>query len=428
LDPVLVTGSSVLVDDDLAPRLTEAARQWLSSRGYDVQIQDDHEEGFHVLSGQGADWCPRVYVHLLTDLFQQGLTRCLVGTRGLLGEGWDASRINVLIDLTTVTTSMSVNQLHGRSLRLDPHDSEKVANNWDVVCVAPEFAKGLDDYGRFRRKHKTLFGVTDDGAVEKGVGHVHAAFAEMKPEALEHSISVLNADMLRRAGNRSHARQLWRIGEPYHPEPVCTLEVGTSGMGGGFPPIGRSGDPWSGATLTEAIGTAVLGALRQAGLVSRCGEVQLSSRTGGYMRVFLKQATAEEGAIFTQALEEALGSLNRPRYVISRHVEHVEETWLSRLLPEVVSHYFQRRRQQFVMLHAVPAVLAKNISLARIYQQHWNRHVSPGEALFAHRGRGEQLLLEAKQKSLVPQNSVTQQEVFLCGEVFSDDGATTPGE
>jgi len=29
-----------------------------------------------------------------------------------------------------------------------------VANNWDVVCLAPEFTKGLDDYERFIKKHK----------------------------------------------------------------------------------------------------------------------------------------------------------------------------------------------------------------------------------------------------------------------------------
>ena len=60
-----------------------------------------------------------------------------MGTRGLLGEGWDASRINVLVDLTTVTTHMSINQLRERSFRLDKHWPEKVANNWDVVCVLP---------------------------------------------------------------------------------------------------------------------------------------------------------------------------------------------------------------------------------------------------------------------------------------------------
>ena len=99
LDPILVTGSSVLIDADAAAKFDTAAQTWLAQRGFDVELEFGQEEGFHSINGKGADWCPPVYVALITDLFQQGLTRCLVGTRGLLGEGWDANKVNVLIDL-----------------------------------------------------------------------------------------------------------------------------------------------------------------------------------------------------------------------------------------------------------------------------------------------------------------------------------------
>ncbi len=38
--------------------------------------------------GEGADWSSRTYVSLVTEAFELGLTRCVVGTSGLLGEGW----------------------------------------------------------------------------------------------------------------------------------------------------------------------------------------------------------------------------------------------------------------------------------------------------------------------------------------------------
>ena len=72
--------------------------------------------------------------------------------KGITREGWDASRINVLIDLTTVTTSMSINQLRGRSIRLDKEWPEKVANNWDIACLAEEFTNGFSDYERFGKE------------------------------------------------------------------------------------------------------------------------------------------------------------------------------------------------------------------------------------------------------------------------------------
>src|SRR5262245_52055831 len=117
-----------------------------------------------------------------------------------------------------------------------------------------EFTKGLDDYQRFRAKHQHLFGVTDDGAIEKGVGHVHAAFTTLKPEGVEGSVAMLNAEMLKRVPNRAASRALWRIGQPYHPAPVHALEIGQSGGGGGgFPPFAGRRDPWTHHSLSLAI-------------------------------------------------------------------------------------------------------------------------------------------------------------------------------
>jgi len=418
LDPVLVTGSSVLVDDDMASTFDAAARAWMQQNGYSAELRMGEEDGFHSISGRGGDWCPRVYVQMITDLFQQGVTRCLVGTRGLLGEGWDANRINVLIDLTTVTTSMTVNQLRGRSIRLDPRDPQKLANNWDVVCIAPEFSKGLDDYHRFIAKHKTLFGVTDDGAIEKGVGHVHAAFTELRPEGLEDSTEVLNADMLERIDDRPRVRDLWKIGHAYQAEPVraveTMVETGVRNSGGkAFPAMGSPKDPWSAKSLALAIGTAVLEALRETGQLEFDRNIHAGERSGGYVRLFLEEATEEESRVFSGALREALGPLRKPRYVIPREAEVVTPTWLTRILPSVVGQFFERRQRRRVMLHAVPLSLSRNRDDVAIFEKHWNQHVSPGEAIYAYHGAGAGLIDQARQSGIAPRNQVHDKEIFI---------------
>lgn len=365
------------------------------------------------MNGTGGDWCPCVYVALITELFQRGLTKCLVGTRGLLGEGWDATKVNVLVDLTSVTTSTSVNQLRGRSFRLDPDEPEKLADNWDVICVAPEFTKGLDDYARFIDKHDTLFGLTDDGAVEKGVGHVHAAFTEIKPEGIEDSMPVLNAEMLARPQRRAEFRDLWRIGEPFHQVPIHAVES-SGGGGGGFPPFPGAKSPWSGESLAAAVSESVLGALRDASLIPRGeGSLHIGTRSGGYVRAFLKDADAAASALFSEALHEALGPLDNPRYVIPRYVDFIDDTWLSRILPRLIGRYFQRTTRTMQMLHAVPSVFGRNKELTLIYQRHWNTRVSPGEAVFAQRGEGEALLEQALRSGTVPQTRPHRKEVFL---------------
>ena len=101
-------------------------------------------------------WTSQAWVSAAGVALAAGTTQLVVGTRGLLGEGWDAPALNVLVDLTTVAADISVRQMRGRALRLDPADGDKVASNWDVVCVAADLARGTADYERFVRRHAHL--------------------------------------------------------------------------------------------------------------------------------------------------------------------------------------------------------------------------------------------------------------------------------
>src|SRR5262249_12217597 len=172
------------------------------------------EDGLARLTATGSGWRPRLWVELATAAFADGVTQVLVGTRALLGEGWDAPCVNCLVDLTQATTSVSVTQMRGRSLRLDPDDPEKIASNWDIVCVAPELARGTADYERFVRKHLHLFAPSEDGAIEAGPSHVHPALGPFAPPA-DAEFDEINRTMIRRAADHRQARVRWRIGGPY---------------------------------------------------------------------------------------------------------------------------------------------------------------------------------------------------------------------
>ena len=430
LDPVLITGSTVLVDDDLRSKLESAALQWLSLNKFSVEFVWQESEGFHVLSGKGSDWSPRVYVEMITELFQQGITRCLVGTRGLLGEGWDANKINVLIDLTCVTTSMTINQLRGRSFRLDPDVPEKLANNWDVVCIAPEFKKGLDDYHRFRKKHNNLYGVTDDGCIEKGVGHVHAAFTEIEPEGVEENMVELNRDMLGRVEQRPHFRSLWKIGEPYHPEPILAVEKKYGG-GMGFKPMSPLSQEWTEGTLTQAIGRAVIGGLAEAELLENMSwseaekNIHAAERAGGYVRIFLENADESTSRLFAQAMADVFGPVKNARYVIQRQAdfEYSESkfkgTWVLDKTPEFISRFIEKRtqvtkrRRETLKVHAVPSILARNKERALLFQKNWNIHVSPGNVWYHTHDGTKSMLQEAADKGWLPTDPVHQKDVFM---------------
>ena len=413
LDPVLMTGTTVLVDDDLLERIFPRFEKWSLDRNLDIKFDYIERGEYFEIRGRGKDWLPRYYTMMITELFQEGVTKCIVGTRGLLGEGWDASRINVLIDLTTVTTSMSINQLRGRSFRLDKHWPEKVANNWDIICLADEFTKGFDDYLRFKRKHKQLYGVCDDGAIEKGVGHVHAAFTEARPEGVSETMQIFNEEMLMRAKNRARTRHLWGIGQPFNATPREAIEI-KGAFGEGFPIARRLGlAEWTDESLVQAISNVVVAALQALGHIRYDAKVGGGNRGGGWLRAYLEDATEEESEIFAEAMQEVLGPLENPRYVIPREVRVISETWLSEMLPEVIAKFFRKRRNTLVMYHAVPKILCRNIDDAKVFEEQWNFKVSPGEVVYGHSKSGKDTVSTIKRAGLSPKTSFHRKSVFL---------------
>ena len=132
----------------------------------------------------------------VTRFFEEGHCHVLVGTRGLLGEGWDARAITGLVDLTTATTSTAVVQTRGRALRTDPYWPEKVALTWSVVCVSEDHPKGGNDWDRFVRKHEGFYGVDAEGDVVAGVAHVDADLLAVRAAAGRHDFDAVNARML----------------------------------------------------------------------------------------------------------------------------------------------------------------------------------------------------------------------------------------
>ena len=264
------------------------------------------------------------------------------------------------------------------------------------------------------RKHKNLYGVTDDGAIEKGVGHVHPAFTELKPEGLEGNTNVLNAEMLQRCSRRTLARELWKIGSPYQSVAVSAVEFKNVLLGKpGFPPFKGKHVQWNDDTLVHAVAKAVLASLIEVELIRSSVKLNHGVLGGDYVRVFIAGGTEEESELFSSSMNEVLGPLGTPRYVIERMVDLPMETFLSRILPGIVGRYFRKSRRELAMLHAVPTSLAKKKETVAVFEKHWNTHVSPGSATFAQRGKGLESLDQAKMDGLEASPTIHEKEIFL---------------
>ena len=160
LHPVLLTSSRL----SLASGDTSLLDRLRRSTGLALPATDD---GWMLsVTGQGVGSAGLVLA--VNELVAAGEVRLVVGTQGLLGEGWDCPAVNTLIDLTAATTSASTQQLRGRTMRLDPGWVDKVAHNWSVTCLLPSHPRlrSNPDLKRLRRKAEHLWSLVriDDPA------------------------------------------------------------------------------------------------------------------------------------------------------------------------------------------------------------------------------------------------------------------------
>jgi superfamily II DNA or RNA helicase len=389
------------------------------------------------LRSSGAEWAPRAWVEVATRVLESGVSGTLIGTRALLGEGWDCPAVNCLVDLTTAATGVSVQQMRGRSLRLDPGDPRKLASNWDVVCVAPDLVRGSADYERFVRKHLHLYAPADDGEIEAGPSHVHPELGPFAPPPASR-FAAINRAMVERAAARERARERWRIGTPYRgadlrtlvvrpraqpaaataPEPaaakplpisqrlplaaglggaalaavaaaatgVAALLAGAlalpAGLGWAALRLGRARARLPLVLPLDGAARAVAGAYRELGELSDAAAASLliEPRASGYLRCVLTEATSEESTRFAVALDELVTVADAPRYLVARPLPE-PGAGAGALLGRVLL-----RRPPFpARHHPVPADLGRHKDRAEAFARAWRRHVGPTPLIFTQR-------------------------------------------
>jgi superfamily II DNA or RNA helicase len=378
LRPLLVTGQTFACPAALAGDLLASCR----AAGHAVTAEPLTPGTVRIAGPAGVPaW---VWVRIATDFFAAGHAQVLVGTRALLGEGWDCPKVNVTVDLTTAATVTAVTQMRGRSLRRDAADPAKLADNWTVCCVSTGHPKGDADYQRLVRKHDVYFALTPAGEIESGVSHCDAGLSPFAPPADQQAITTR---ALQQAGLRDAVLAAWRIGEPFDGVESATVRVrsqrslGTAAtmlpesvlrpalpgrrggagrgttVGGGVAAaaaataitIATAGVPigiGAGAALAVAgLGTLATGAVRGASRMATAPTaleqlaavvadalhdaggadqgavaVEVTPAPDGWLRCSLTGVPLEQSRRFTAALDELLAPLAEPRHLVGRRI------------------------------------------------------------------------------------------------------------
>lgn len=149
----------------------------------------------------------------VTKLFGEGYMQVLIGTKSLLGEGWDSPCVNSLILASFVGSFMLSNQMRGRAIRVCKENPEKTSNIWHLVCLKPNRDAGEapadmgEDYELLERRMEHFLGLNyAKDLIENGIKRLEIIRSPFDKEHVEQ----INREMLALSRQRDSLRERWQ--------------------------------------------------------------------------------------------------------------------------------------------------------------------------------------------------------------------------
>lgn len=175
-------------------------------------------------------------VRAVTQFFQEGHIHVVIGTKSLLGEGWDAPCVNSLILASFVGSFMLSNQMRGRAIRIWPENPDKTSSVWHLVSINlaekklfkkeedEEVAVGIDspDMELLQRRMKQFLGLHyNENTIESGVERLNLGTIKFTKKDL----TKLNQETIERSRNREELKKRWNESLPLLEDMEVSNEV-----------------------------------------------------------------------------------------------------------------------------------------------------------------------------------------------------------
>ena len=424
----LITGRLAVIHRQLKPRLANLAGEKIQFTAY-----ADSSEYLQVIGPLNQ------LTSVFTELLSTGELSTLIGTRALLGEGWDAPSVNSLILASVVGSFMLTNQMRGRAIRINKHAPNKVSSIWHLVALDTQSESGSADIEDLWRRFGTFVGLSHaDASIRSGFSRMDARFIDI--EAKRISAKDNNQQMSERYLAINEVAANWQkalildenasikpsVKAPSMPSirafhfkhtlkttllyllflaPVLYLLLGQPIESAELrmllnvvSAVGVLAFVWNSAKLIKALRVmfrhlAVDGAVRSIAesLLHTLADLELIKtpkrvmsinsirEEDGSFQLSLSGATFQESSIFADNLAELLLPIDNPRYLITRQ-----------------GSVYGLQRDDF---HAVPIVIGTRKERAEIFLAHWQKLVGPGSLIYTRSNTGRSQLLNAKMRA-----------------------------
>lgn len=298
----------------------------------------------------------------VTDIFTRGCMQVLIGTKSLLGEGWDSPCINSLILASFVGSFMLSNQMRGRAIRVFRDKPDKTSNIWHLVCLPPQGESGegtaeSEDYELLVRRMEHFLGLhyTQD-VIESGIGRLSI----INPPFDQNHVVQMNRQMLELSGKRQELKARWQrslertrtmeIAEETEVEASNVPAIVFNRMKGrlaataaafavsllSIPLLGGVGKIFSLLCLMygllavfpkflrnrrapkrlHILADAVCRQLQRAGLLEDSSVRAAVRENKNRLSVYLQGGTSRDKEIFSQCIQEFFAPVDSPRYLL----------------------------------------------------------------------------------------------------------------
>ena len=443
----VLTGSMIIIPVAAFPAFEAKATKYGIDKISSSPVPFDNN---YILISQ-TEQLKHVIVHIITQIFQQGEIEVLIGTKSLLGEGWDAPAINALILASFVGSFVLSNQMRGRAIRTQKGNGDKTGNIWHLVCIDPTSPTGGDDFDLLKRRFRSFVGVSfrEEAGIENGAGRLNLPENIHQKEEAENK----NIEMLNHAGDRESLKQRWKealatgvnlVEEMKIPFPeereykavksmyldktiknlLATLGSGLLGFGleslQGLSRTARNikttQDLYVFLAVIGTIGMAIFGrqTYKTLTLYFKYRDISKDIQQIGDA---LLNALVKAGAIRTDNTKLAVETSVDDWGAVYCHLEGgttFDKSTFINALQEVIApidnpRYVIIRKNRFMLFvkqkdyHAVPEILGRNKIFAEYFQNQWERLVGACDLIFTRTVDGRKTILKSRAKSLAAQ-------------------------
>lgn len=344
--------------------------QLLEEKGLKANFSELNETGYVKVNMVGNN---HAMAQIVTEVFNQGYIQVLIGTKSLLGEGWDSPCINSLILSSFVGSFMLSNQMRGRAIRSMKGNPEKTSNIWHLVCV--DDSEESSDFTTMERRFEGFMGVHyTENRIENGLERLD----NIKSPFTEKSVEEMNESMLSMAANREGLRDRWQT--CLEAIPKMEIADATEVPDKLLTPIKiyhifNISNPQK---RLKKIGKAMLKTLKTLGYItSYAASIKVTKGSSPATSIYLKNATTREKEIFASCIFEFFGMVDNQRYLL-------------------VGSTFSKTIHKY---YCVPELFGKKKESAMLFCRNICKYLGKYDLVFTKNPEGRQIALKARMHS-----------------------------